>query len=246
SAASGSGTSRCGRWAGCVPGPRRHGWSSSGASTSINRPVRDREAEAGGSVRQDIDGQMKQRGLAGMVVFAHDRYSPAFYYVTGQKIHVGMYFRAADGRAHLIHDPMERDQAGEVGCDISTFPQHGLNALIEREGTPARAFGVLMADMCASLGMKGPVACFGDTGSGFAFEMLGRAMQANPEFRVDTTFPDVLTVARMTKDESEVEMIRRTSQGAVAAIERLRMHLATLKPKGDHFVNGNGPVTIAS
>src|SRR5262245_15880194 len=187
---------------------------------------------------------MNARGLAGMVVFAHDRYSPAFYYVTGQKIHVGMYFRAADGRAHLIHDPMERDQAAEVGCDLSTFPQHGLSALIEREGSPARAFGALMAQTCASLGMRGPIACFGDTGSGFAFEMLQRAMEGNPEFRVDTGFPDVLTVARMTKDPAEVELIRRTSQGAVAAIERLRGHLATLKRKDDHFVNGNGPVTI--
>src|SRR5262245_34174116 len=48
----------------------------------------------------------------------------------------------------------------------------------------------------------------------------------------------------MTKDPAEVELIRRTSQGAVAAIERLRGHLATLKRKDDHFVNGKGPVTI--
>jgi Xaa-Pro aminopeptidase len=50
----------------------------------------------------------------------------------------------------------------------------------------------------------------------------------------------------MTKDPAEVEMIRRTSQGAVAAIERLRVHLTTLRPKGDHFVNGKGPVTLGS
>ena len=62
-------------------------------------------------MRQDLDRLMRERGLAGMVVFAHDRYSPAIYYATGQKIHYGIYFRAADGRAHLIHDPMERDQA---------------------------------------------------------------------------------------------------------------------------------------
>ena len=36
-----------------------------------------------------------------MVVFAYDRYSPAFYYATGQKIHVGMYLRTADGRVEV-------------------------------------------------------------------------------------------------------------------------------------------------
>jgi Xaa-Pro aminopeptidase len=189
---------------------------------------------------------MQVRGLAGMVVFAHDRYSPALYYATGQKIHFGIYFRGADGRAHLIHDPMERDQAAAVGCDASTFPQQGLNALYEREGSPARAFGVLMAQTCATLGMRGPVAFFGDTGAGFAYEMLERALQVNPDLKVDRSHPDVLMVARMTKDADEVASIRRAAQGAVAAIERLREHLASLKRDGDHFVNGHGRVTIGS
>src|SRR5262249_41526206 len=74
-----------------------------------------------GFVRQDLDRLMQEKGLAGLVVFAYDRYSPALYYVTGQKIHYGIYFRGADGRAHLIHDPMERDAAAAVGCDHSGF-----------------------------------------------------------------------------------------------------------------------------
>jgi Xaa-Pro aminopeptidase len=197
-------------------------------------------------VRQDIDRLMQERGLAGMVVLAHDRYSPALYYTTGQKIHVGMYVRATGGRAHLIHDAMERDQAAAVGCDISTFAQHRLNALIEREGQPARAFGVLMADTCAALGIKGPVAFFGDLSAGFAFEMLERAMAENPAITVDRTFPDVLMLARTTKDANEVAMIRRAAQGAVAAVERLRQHLGTLRRDGDHFQNGAGKVTLGS
>src|SRR5205085_9072351 len=50
-------------------------------------------------VRQDLDRLMRERGLAGLVIFAHDRYSPAMYYVTGQKIHYGIYFKSADGRS---------------------------------------------------------------------------------------------------------------------------------------------------
>lgn len=197
-------------------------------------------------MRHDLDRLMQERGLAGMVVFAHDRYSPAFYYATGQKIHVGMYFRTPDGRAHLIHDPMERDQAALAGCDLSTFPQQGLNARIEREGSPARAYGALIADTCAALGMRGTVAMFGDTTAGFAFEMLRRALEVNPALTVDTSFPDIMAVARMTKSPDEITLIRRSARGAVAAIEKLRGHLATLKRQGDGFVNGKGPVTIGS
>ena len=197
-------------------------------------------------MRQDIDRLMREGGLAGMVVFAHDRYSPAFYYATGQKIHVGMYVRTPEGRAHLIHDPMERDQAALVGCECSTFPQHRLNDLIEREGGPARAFGALMANTCATLGIRGRVAFIGDLSAGFAYDMLERALAENPAIAVDRAYPDVLALARMTKDATEVAMIRRSSQGAVAAVERLRGYLATLKRDGEHFRNGAGKVTIGA
>ncbi|MEK7330245.1 MAG: Xaa-Pro peptidase family protein [Candidatus Eisenbacteria bacterium] len=197
-------------------------------------------------MRQDVDRLMKERGLAGMVVFAYDRYSPAMYYATGEKIHVGIYFRTPDGHAHLIHDPMERDQAARVGCECSTFPQHGLNQRIDREGHPARAFGGLMAETCAMLGMRGRVAFFGDLSSGFAYEMLERVRAVAPEIEVDRDFPDVMMLARMTKDADEVAMIRRSARGAVAAVERLRHHLATLKREGEHFRNGTGQVTLGS
>ena len=196
-------------------------------------------------MRRDLDRLMQDRKLAGMVVLAHDRYTPAMYYATGQKIHHGIYFRGADGRAHLVHDPMERDQAAQVGCETSTFAQHGYSQLVEHEGTPARALGRLIGDTCATLGMKGGVAFFGDVGAGFAFELLQRAIEVHPEIQVDRTFPDILTLARATKDPEEIAKIRAAAKGATAGVERLREHLGTLEARGDHFTaNGSGPVTL--
>ena len=196
-------------------------------------------------MRQDLDRLMQERGLAGLVVFAYDRYSPALYYVTGQKLHYGIYFRGADGRAHLIHDPMERDQAEHAGCDHSTFAQHGLMGLMEREGHPARAFARLMADALATLGVRGKVAFFGDLESGFAYEMLEHVRRCDAGIQIDTSHPDVLTLARTTKSADELEAIRRASNGNVAAMNRLREHLASLRRERDHFVaDGSGPVKL--
>ena len=196
-------------------------------------------------MRQDLDRLMQERGLAGLVVFAYDRYSPAMYYVTGQKLHFGIYFRAADGRAHLIHDPMERDSAERVGCDHSTFAQQGLLARMDREGHPARAFGQLIAETLESLGMRGPVTFFGELPGSFAYEMLERVKSACPPVSIDTMHPDVLSVARATKSPDEIDAIRRASRGTVAAMDRLRRHLATLKRQGDEFrSNGSGAVKL--
>ena len=196
-------------------------------------------------MREDIDRLMRERGLAGMVVCALDRYTPAMYYVAGQRIHYGIYFRTPDGRAYLVHDPMERDQAEAVGCDHAPFEQHGMTRVQDEEVAPARIFGRLIGEITATLGMRGPVAVFGETPVGFAHALLSRARDLNPELRVDDGYPDILARARMTKSDAEVEVIRHAARGAVAAIERLRSYLGTLRRDGETFrANGGGAVHL--
>ncbi len=192
-------------------------------------------------MRRDLDRLMRERSLAGMVVFAHDRYSPAMHYVTGQKIHYGIYFRApgAEGgaaRAHLIHDPMERDQAAAVGCDISGFPQHGLARLqTEEGGNPAKVFGRLIGEACATLGIEGRIALYGELPGGFGWTLVERMRAVNPALSVDSGHPDLMLQARSTKDPDEVEAIRRAARGTVTAMGRLRDYLGALRRDGDGF-----------
>jgi Xaa-Pro aminopeptidase len=122
---------------------------------------------------------------------------------------------------------MERDQAAATGCDHSSFAQHGLLSLMEREGHPARAFGRLMADSLATLGIQGSVGFFGELSSGFAFEMLEHAKRCSPGLEVDRAHPDVLTLARATKGADEIAQIRKASAGTAAAMNRLREHLSS-------------------
>ena len=189
-------------------------------------------------MRQDLDRLMQERGLAGMVVIGADRYSPAMHYVTGQKLHVAMLFRAPGGRAHLIHDPMERDTAAQVGVDTSTFPQHGLVRLLDEEGSQARAWGRLIAQTCGTLGIAGPIAVFGEMPAGTAHAMLARTLELEPKLSIYDSSPDILTAARTTKDEAEIAAIRRASDGAVAAMKKAHDFLSALKRDGDGFRNG--------
>ena len=195
-------------------------------------------------MRQDLDRLMRERGIAGMVVICADRYNPVTYYVTGQKLHVAAYFRAADGRAHLIHDPMERDQAERVGCETSSFAQHALAARIEKSGGPAGGWADLLADMLKTLGIRGKVAFFGDLSAGLAWDTLTRITEIDPGIQVDRSWPDVVTLARATKGADEIDAIRNASRGVLAAWTSLTTYLRSLKRDGDNFKNGGGPVTL--
>ncbi|HEY6196541.1 MAG TPA: Xaa-Pro peptidase family protein [Candidatus Eisenbacteria bacterium] len=191
-------------------------------------------------MRSDLDRLMQQRGLAGLVVLALDRYSPAFYYATGQKIHHGFYVRTSDGRAHLVHDPMERDQAALVGCGTSSYAQRGYLQKVKSADSQARALGELVAEVTGELGMTGRIAFAGEVPLGFGWQMLDHLKQLAPALEVDTTQPDVLGVASMTKTEDELEKIRHCSRGAVEAMKRIRDELASLRRNGDGFVTPSG------
>lgn len=191
-------------------------------------------------MRSDIDGILQQRGLAGLVVLAFDRYCPAFYYATGQKIHHGFYVRTADGRAHLVHDPMERDQAALVGCSTSSYAQRGFLQKVKSADSQARALGELVAEVAGELGMQGRVAFTGDVQLGFGWTMLDHVKRLAPTLDIDAVQPDVLSVASMTKTNDELDKIRHCSDGAVEAMKRVRDELASLKRQGDSFITTSG------
>jgi Xaa-Pro aminopeptidase len=198
-------------------------------------------------LRKDIDRLMQERGLAGLVIFANDRYSPTLYYATGQHLHKAIYFRGADGRAYLIHDPMERDQAAKAGCEHAPFSQHGWNRILEEETHAPAVHGRLIAETLSTLGMQGKVAFYGEVDAGYAWQMIRRIQQLEPSIDVDASHPDVLTLARATKDPDELAAIRRASVGNVAALNRVVEFLRTLRRDGDHFrANGSGQVKLGA
>ncbi len=184
-------------------------------------------------MRTDLDSILKQRGLAGVVVLAHDRYCPAFYYATGQKIHHGLYVRSADGRAHLVHDPMERDQAAAVGCATSSYAQRGLLQKVKSAESQARGLAELVVEVAQELGIQGTIAFAGDVPLGFGWTLVDHVRALTPAITVDATQPGPLDVASMTKGEDELDKIRHCSRAAVEAMHRVREMLGSLRADGD-------------
>ena len=200
-------------------------------------------------MRSDLDRLMRERGLSGLIVLAHDRYSPAFYYATGQKIHHAFYVRTATGasgvaREHLVHDPMERDQAALVGCETSSYAQRGFLQRVKSSDSQAKALGQLMAEVAGELGLSGRVAFAGDTSLGFAHALLEELRAQAPAIDVDTANPDVIGEASMTKGEDELEKIRHCSRGAVAAMAAAREYLGSLQRDSDRFVDHGQTATL--
>lgn len=196
-------------------------------------------------MRRDLDRLMKERGLAGMVVFANDRYCPAMHYATGKRFHRAIFFRSGAGRTHLVVDPMERDDAAAIGAPYSTLPQHQLMQRVDTLGSVA-GHADLIAEVLGTMGMRGRIALFGDFEASYAFELVNELMQRADGFELDRMQPDILTLARTTKEPDEIAAIRRASEAVVSAYGKLVVHLRSLTPDGDGFRDGSAVVTLGS
>lgn len=189
------------------------------------------------ALRSDLDALMRDRGLAALVVIAYDRYDPAFHYATGQKIHHGVYLRASDGRARVLVDPMERDQAALVGCEARTYAELGFLQKLKHADSAAAAYAELLASQLREMGVTGRIAVAGDASIGWGHAMLSQFTALAPDITLDATQPGVLAHARATKTEDELERIRHCSRGAVAAMARVREYLGSLRRDGERFVD---------
>ena len=186
---------------------------------------------------------MQDRGLAGVVVFANDRYCPALYYAVGRRFHRAIYLRAADGRAHLVVDPMERDEAVKTGVEFSTLSQHRWMQRVDELGAAA-GHADLIAELLATMGIRGPIAFYGDLEAGFAYSLLLELLQRADGIKLDRTTPDLLAVARATKGADEIAAIRHASDSVVRAYGALRGYLAGVTRDGDGFRDGPDAVTL--
>jgi Xaa-Pro aminopeptidase len=174
-----------------------------------------------------------------LVVFAYDRYAPAMHYITGARLRFGVYVLAPDGRSRLVHDEMESTAAASTGLDHLGFGDAGLYAMFAEEGTSARAFARLIAELCDGMGIRGSIGFFGDLPAAYAHALISRLQELGGP-KIDTSRPDPLTVARMTKEPDEVDAIRRVAAGTVAAFDRVVTFLESARIEGDQVLGPGG------
>jgi Xaa-Pro aminopeptidase len=122
-----------------------------------------------------------------------------------------------------------------------TFSTAGLGAMFAEEGSSALAFGRLIAEACSATGIEGRIGLFGDLPAGYAHTLITRLHELGGP-TIDTTQPDLLATARMTKEPDEVAAIRRVSAGTVAAMEQVVSLLGSSRLDGADVLAPDGAI----
>jgi Xaa-Pro aminopeptidase len=195
-------------------------------------------------MKTDLDALMQEHEMAAIIITGPGQHNPAMVYMTGggHLTNADLIKKSGDG-AVLFHYPMERDEAARSGLQTRNIGDYNLTELLNQSGGDTlKAVIKRYQLMLEELGItSGKIALYGrvEVGSNYAiFSALQKAMPGL-EF-VGEVDHSVLMLARMTKDESEIERIRKMGQITTQVVGRVADFITSHPVKNEVLVKGDG------
>lgn len=200
-------------------------------------------------MKRDIDDLMVANGLDALLVTGPAQHNPAMYYFTG-----GGHITNADlikvrgCDPVLFHYPMERDEAAKTGLTTRNLADYQYSELLKQTGGDVKEASILRYQkMLSDLGItNGRLAVYGKVDAGYSYGIFSGLENAMPGLSVVGEVGDpVLLTAMATKDESEIDRMRRMGQKTVSVVGRTAEFLTSQGVDKDVLVFPDGrPVTI--
>jgi Xaa-Pro aminopeptidase len=204
-------------------------------------------------MKRDIDRLLAERNLEAAVVRGSTLDSPTVRYLTdGHKLEGVTILLRPGQRGVLIHNPMERDDAVLTGMETALSTQWDVRRIAnELHCDLLTAQAEQLRRILADYGVAGRVGFYGHGEIGQAHALLSRLEQTLTDVEVVVEFErDLLTTARITKDESEIRAMREVAERAnavVVALVDMLTNCPVANGKGGkaHLLAPNGqPLTV--
>jgi Xaa-Pro aminopeptidase len=200
-------------------------------------------------MKQDIDHLMKEEGIDALLVTGPAQHNPPMVYLTG-----GAHLTRADlikkrgSDPVLFHHPMERDEAVNTGLRTVNLSEYRLEEERVKAGwdeleTNTEKYCRMFRDMQVD---SGSVAISGQADAGEAFAVFTRLQERLPGINfVGQVSESVLLKAMSTKDEVEVERIRKMGRITVEVVDKTANYLTNHAVQDNLLVREDGrPLTI--
>lgn len=200
-------------------------------------------------MKSDLDTIMQANQLDALLVIGPAQHNPAMVYMTG-----GAHVTQADlikkcgEPAVLFHTGMERDEAARTGLVTRGYANYPFKEIYdEAKGDMTQALAIRYSRMFTDLGItEGRVAVYGMAELSASYPILTALAERLPGIRlVGDPQGKVLGTAMLTKDEAEIERIRRMGKITTEIAGLIADWLTGLEVREDEVLVEDGrPVTI--
>jgi Xaa-Pro aminopeptidase len=200
-------------------------------------------------MKKDLDNLMADQNLDAILISGPAQHNPAMVYLTG-----GAHLTSADlikirnEEPVLFCNPMERDEAARTGLTTRSLADYKITDLLkEAGGNMVKAIAARYQMMFKDIGFQsGRVGLYGKQDAGTSFAVFSALQQAFPEITlVGEAGSSILMKAMMTKEDNEIERIRRMGRITTEVVGRIADYLTHHAVKDNRLVGKDGqPLTI--
>ena len=172
-------------------------------------------------MKQDLDRLMDERDLSAVMISGSSLGNPAMaYLVNGAGISGGYVVKKVGQEPVLFCSPIEREVAASSGLEVVNLSRYN-PAQILRDSTDELSASVeLHRRIFADMDVSGTVGFYGSADQGRAWLLLGALSERLDGIDVSAEFgPNVLDLARATKDLHEVNRIKDVGWQNIFALQ---------------------------
>ncbi len=202
-------------------------------------------------MKSDLDALMQARNLDAFIVFGNAENNPPMYYLTGGgHVSHAAVIKKRGSEATYFYNDMERDEAAKSGLNLIPYSKYDYNELLKKaDGNLLLAGAMRYQQMFEEVGgARGRVGVYGHYDVGSVFGMLTHLQKLMPavEFVGEARDESIFLRAMETKDESEVERIRKMGRVTVTVVEKVREYLTSCDVRDDEvLIKEDGtPLTV--
>lgn len=202
-------------------------------------------------MKSDLDAIMQSRNMDAFIVFGNAENNPPMYYLTGggHVSHAAILKKRGEEPVYFFND-MERDEAAKSGLKLIPYSKYDYNEILKRAGGDLLLASALRyQQMFAEVGVtSGRVGVYGHYDVSTVFGTLTHLQKLMPgiEFVGDAREDSIFLHAMETKDENEVERIRKMGKVTTSVVNRTREYLTSCDVREDEVLlkEDGTPLTV--
>ena len=202
-------------------------------------------------MKSDIDALMQARNLDALLVLGAAEHNPPMYYFTGGgHISAAVLVKKRGEEPILFYNDMERDEAAKTGLQTKSLGAYSFQELLKEAGGDLTLVGALRFQRILNdLGLtKGRMGIYGNVDFSSTFAAVTRLQRLLPDLELvgESGMDSVFIRAMETKDERDVERIRRMGQITTEVVRLTAEYLTSRDVRADEVLlkEDGSPLTV--
>jgi|UniRef100_A0A7V3VUA7 Xaa-Pro aminopeptidase len=185
-------------------------------------------------MKRDLDRLMRENGVSAIVAIGHPHNDPILYYLLNGININGWYIKKYRGGEFVLHSTIEREVAMKTGLKCINFNRYNINDIYNLHKDRIKANAIILHKVLKDLKIKGRIAFYGNAPIGYAYNLIRQLKRIDKDIEIlYEPEKNMIAKARMTKNEEEVERIKKVRDGVINAFEKTIEWVKRMKVKNN-------------